>query len=90
VRRAYEDLEPAYQVARLRILCGLTQAQLAELVGTKQPNIARLESGRVQPTLPFLRRIVEALGGRLEIRIIPPETCAAREATGEPYDAGGA
>ena len=28
--------EPAYQVARLRILRGLTQKQLAELVGTKQ------------------------------------------------------
>ena len=28
--------EPAYQVARLRILRGLTQKQLAELVGTNQ------------------------------------------------------
>ena len=28
--------EPAYQVARLRILRGLMQKQLAELVGTKQ------------------------------------------------------
>ncbi|HOR01110.1 MAG TPA: helix-turn-helix domain-containing protein [Anaerolineae bacterium] len=80
VRRAYEDMEPAYQVARLRILCGLTQQQLAELVGTKQPNIARLEGGKVQPTLPFLRRVVEAMGGRLEVKITPPAECAA---TGE-------
>jgi len=27
--------DPAYQVARLRILSGLAQAQLTELVGTK-------------------------------------------------------
>ena len=69
-RAAAEELEPAYQVTRLRILRGLTQEQLAELVGTKQPSIARLESGKVEPRLSFLRRVVEALGGRLEVRII--------------------
>ena len=68
-RQAYDDLEPAYQVARLRILRGLTQAQLAELVGTKQPSIARLESGKVIPKLDFLRRVVEALGGTLTVKI---------------------
>jgi len=33
-RAAVEELEPIYQVTRLRIMRGLTQAQLAELVGT--------------------------------------------------------
>jgi len=79
VRRAYDELEPAYQVARLRILCGLTQQRLAELVGTKQPNIARLESGRTEPTLGFLRRVVEALGGHLEVRITVPDESAITE-----------
>ena len=68
-RAAYEALEPAYQVARLRILRGLTQEQLAELVGTKQPSIARLESGKTAPRLDLLRRVVEALGGKLTILI---------------------
>lgn len=72
-QEAAEVLEPAYQVARLRILRGLTQDQLAELVGTRQPSIARLESGKVEPRLSFLRRVVEALGGRLEVRIEPQE-----------------
>ena len=49
VRAAYDALEPAYQIARLRIEHGLTQAQLAALVGTKQPSIARLEHGQSQP-----------------------------------------
>ena len=31
---AAEELEPGYQVARLRMLRGLTQVQLAEMVGT--------------------------------------------------------
>lgn len=70
-RAEWEASEPAYQVARLRILRGLTQKQLAELVGTKQPSIARLESGKAEPKLSFLRRVVGALGARLEVRIVP-------------------
>jgi len=65
VKAAYDDLEPAHQVARLRIMRGLTQKELADLVGTKQPSIARLESGGGLPRLSFLRRVVEALGGRV-------------------------
>jgi transcriptional regulator with XRE-family HTH domain len=69
-RAAYEDLEAASLVVRLRIKRGLTQAQLADLVGTKQSSIARLESGASQPRLSFLRRIVEALGGKLELNVV--------------------
>jgi DNA-binding XRE family transcriptional regulator len=72
-RAAYDALEPAYQIACLRIEAGLTQAQLAELVGTKQPSIARLERGQSQPTIEFLRRLGAALGKRLEIRFVPIE-----------------
>ena len=73
-RAAYETLEPAYQIARLRILRGLTQEQLAEKVGTKQPSIARLESGRSTPSLDFLQRVAEALDAQVEIRIVPRQT----------------
>jgi transcriptional regulator with XRE-family HTH domain len=68
---ALAELEPAHQVARLRILRGLTQEQLAELVGTKQPGIARLESGASTPTLSFLRKVAAALGARLAVRLVP-------------------
>ena len=69
VREAYEELEPAYQVARLRIMRGLTQQQLADLVGTSQSSIARLESGKELPRLSFLRRVVEALDGSVTVTI---------------------
>jgi len=72
-REEWEASEPSYQVTRLRILRGLTQAELARRVGTQQPSIARLESGRDEPTLSFLRRVAEALGARLEVRIVPLE-----------------
>lgn len=73
VRAAYDALEPAYQIARLRIEAGLSQAQLAALVGTKQPSIARLERGQQQPTIEFLRKLGAALGKRLEISFVPME-----------------
>jgi len=68
---ASAELEPGYQVARLRILRGLTQTQLAEMVGTRQPSIARLENGTSHPSLSFLQRIAEAMGAKIEVRLVP-------------------
>ena len=73
VRAAYEALEPAFQVACLRIEQGMSQEELAHKVGTRQPNIARLESGRRDPSIAFLRRVAAALGGKLTIKIEPPQ-----------------
>ena len=68
---AAKELEPGYQVARLRMLRGLTQVQLAEMVGTRGPSIARLENGTSAPSLSFLSKIAEALGAKIEFKIIP-------------------
>ncbi len=64
-------LELGYQIARLRLLRGMTQAELAEKVGSQQPSIARLENGSSMPSLSFLKRIAEALDAQVEIKIIP-------------------
>ena len=68
---ALAELEPGYQIARLRIARGLTQTQLAQMVGTKQPSIARLEKGESKPNLAFLEKLARALGAQLEVRIVP-------------------
>jgi DNA-binding XRE family transcriptional regulator len=65
------ELEPGYQISRLRIAQGLTQAQLAEMVGTHQPSIARIESGKSLPSLLFLERVASVLNARVEVRILP-------------------
>lgn len=70
-------LEPGHQVARLRIQQGLTQAQLAERSGTTQSAIARLESGRRDPSLAALRRVLAAMGYGFELRPRPLEECGA-------------
>lgn len=67
---AAAELEPGYQVARLRIQRGLTQTQLAEKVGTRQPSIARLENGSAKPSVSFLNRIAAALDAKIEVRLI--------------------
>lgn len=61
--------EPAYQIARLRILRGLTQKQLAELVGAKQSSITRLERGATPPNLSCLSKVAAALGARVEVHL---------------------
>ena len=67
---ALAEREPAYQMMRLRILRGLTQAQLAVLVGTRQSSISRLERGVSPPNLGFLCKGAEALGARVEVRVV--------------------
>lgn len=63
-----EKLALARQLRELRESQNLSQAELATRVGTKQPAIARIESGKVLPRLDLLHKIALALGMRLEIR----------------------
>lgn len=76
-REEYEALEPEYRLAsaliRLRLEKGLTQAQLAALLNTKQESIARLESGSSLPSLSTVRRVADALDAELEINLRPKQ-----------------
>lgn len=46
----------------LRLQRGMSQAQLAEVIGTQQPYIARIESGSADLRLETCRRLADALG----------------------------
>ena len=75
-RRYMEEYRLNTHIAQLiydaRNDAGLTQKQLAELVGTKQQVIARLEDADYEGhSLSMLRRIGEALKLNLEIRFVP-------------------
>jgi len=73
LERAGQAWDIAFQIINLREKAGLTQKELAELVGTKQSNIARIESADYTGyTLKTLEKIAKALRARLEIRVIPP------------------
>ena len=57
-----------------RRAAGLTQAQVAERMGTKAPAVARLEnalaSGKHSPSLDTLRKYAAALGKRVEVHLV--------------------
>lgn len=68
----------ALQLAALRQARGLTQKQVAELLGTKQQAIARLEDpAYTGHSLSMVRKYVEALGASLDVTIVPAETTRA-------------
>ena|SRR5262245_14496920 len=73
---AYEEelanAELAQKIYDLRTKAGLTQRQLAKLVGTTASVICRLEDADYEGhSLAMLRRIAAALGKRVEIRFLP-------------------
>jgi ribosome-binding protein aMBF1 (putative translation factor) len=63
--------EIADQVAAQRRARGLSQAELAELCGTTQSAIARLESGGRPPRIDTLLRIANALDCNLVVELRP-------------------
>lgn len=73
IRKAYDALRPEFELAAALIerrnALGITQAELAKKVGTKQSAIARLESGAYNPSVGLLERVAEALDARLTISL---------------------
>ena len=59
----------ASQIIEIRKKKGLTQKQLADCVGTKQAAIARMESGKYNPSVQLLSKVARALGAHLILRL---------------------
>jgi ribosome-binding protein aMBF1 (putative translation factor) len=74
-RQAHEALEEEFVLAsavvKVRNRAGLTQEELARKMGTTQPVVARLESGRTRPSMRTLERLAQATGSRLRIQFEP-------------------
>ena len=76
VKAEYEKLDEEFLLfdafMKVRAAAGITQAEVAERIGTTQSAIARLESGggKHSPSLATLQKYAHALGCRLELRLI--------------------
>ncbi|MFV9690261.1 MAG: helix-turn-helix domain-containing protein [Desulfobacteria bacterium] len=78
VKAIYEALEPEFTLLRellnARQKAGLSQAEIAKLMGTKAPAITRIESslssGKHSPSIATLKKYANALGCRLEIKLV--------------------
>ena len=71
VKTEYDALAPIYEIQeeliKLRNEKGLNQKQLAELIGTKQSAISRLESGNYNPSVQLLSKLAQAFNKELHI-----------------------
>ena len=76
VKAEFEKLSDEYalldEFLKARSDQGLTQAQVALKIGTTQSAVARLESGggKHSPSLATLSKYAEALGCKLEVRLV--------------------
>ena len=67
----YQDQEEEFNIAReliqARTKIGLTQEEVARRMGTTQSAVARMESGKPQPSLKNLKRYAQATGSKIKI-----------------------
>jgi transcriptional regulator with XRE-family HTH domain len=76
VKAEYDRLDEEFQFLdefiKARAAAGVTQAEVAERIGTTQSAVARLESGKGKhsPSIATLEKYAHALGCRLELRLV--------------------
>jgi len=71
VKAAYDELGEEFELVStlitMREKSGLTQDEVAKKMGTRAPNISRLESGRANPSLKTLVSYAHACGFKLDL-----------------------
>ncbi|MBF0256265.1 MAG: helix-turn-helix transcriptional regulator [Gammaproteobacteria bacterium] len=78
VKAKFDELKEEFDLfdalLEARVNAGLTQAEVAEIMGTKAPAVARLESGggnkKHSPSIATLQRYARAVGCHLEIKLV--------------------
>jgi len=76
VKTEYDQLDDEFrfldEFLKARAAAGVTQAEVAERIGTTQSAVARLESGRGKhsPSIATLEKYAHALGCRLGLRLV--------------------
>jgi len=65
-----KQLEIAYQILQLRKQKKMSQAELAKKIGTKQSNVARMETGQQNFTTDTLQKIAEVFNRNVKIEFV--------------------
>ncbi len=87
VKAEYDTLASAFELKRqmiaMRKKAGLTQEQVAECMGTTKSAVSRLEGvGKHSPSVSTLKKYAQAVGCKVEIRLVPasrPTTASTRQ-----------
>lgn len=82
-RRQYRSTAELLIAIRHRHL--ITQSELAERSGVARPQLARYESGSVEPSVATLRRLLDGLGWKLTFGL-EPTTAVLDAQLARPYD----
>lgn len=78
VKAEYDALEPEFELLdellKARDAAGLTQEDVAKRMGTSRPTVARIEAGggskRHSPSVATLRKYAEAVGCKLQVKLV--------------------
>nr|WP_300313726.1 helix-turn-helix transcriptional regulator [Halomonas sp.] len=76
VNRAQEKADAMLlelRLSEIRRLVEMTQAQMADALGVKQPTIAGMERGGQDLRLSSIKRYVEAIGGKVRLDVELPD-----------------
>lgn len=72
VRKAYAEMQPEFQIIRKLALArskkGFSQRKLAQKIGVTQSALARFESGKIDPRLTFLKKVIFGLDLKLTVK----------------------
>jgi transcriptional regulator with XRE-family HTH domain len=77
VKQEYDLLAPEFflieELIKARMNAGLSQAEVANRMGTKAPAISRIEAPdpKHSPSLRTLQKYAQAVGCQLQVRLIP-------------------
>lgn len=67
------DMLLSIHLAELRKQVDLTQNEMADLLGVKQPTVAGMEKEGQDIRLSSLKRYIEAVGGKLSLNVEMPD-----------------
>ena len=79
VKAEYDALEEEFSLfdalTQARKKAGLSQAEVATLMGTKPPAVSRIEApdAKHSPSIRTLQRYAKAVGCKLEVRLVPTQ-----------------
>ena len=63
----WEEAKQEIELARLRKLSGLSQAEVAERMGVHQPTVARIEKRPSTASFGTIRKYLDAVGGAIQV-----------------------
>ena len=71
--KAYEDLQPEFEIVqaivKARVKKKISQEELAKRMKTGQAVISRLATANASPSLSLIKRLANALGLKVELRL---------------------